>query len=110
MSSRTRPTGETAGPSEASDYLTRLARGGYLLATLLFAGGIYVDWHAAGRVVVPVLSFTDDPYSNSGLFVLAVAVGLSSYALDRGADRLAQHRRDGGDETQEYTVDVDSKY
>lgn len=91
-------------------YLARTTKGGYGLATLLFVTGIYFDWQAPGTVIIPMLVFTDDPYSNSGLFVLAVLVGFLSYLLDLGLDRYRSGHDETKDETQEWTVDLDSEY
>ena len=74
---------------------------------VLFLGGLWIDWQTPGQVVIDFLVFTDEPYSNSGLFIGAIIVMIIGFVISRTADSIEEFRKEEvEDQTQEWMVDV----
>lgn len=89
------------------DYLDQAAKLLYVLGALLFLGGLWIDWQNPGQVVLEMFVFTDEPYSNSGLFIGAIIVMIIGFIVSRAADAIEDYRAEEvEDQTQEWMVDV----
>lgn len=92
------------------DYLDQAAKLLYVIGAVLFLGGLWIDWQNPGQVVLDVFVFTDEPYSNSGLFIGAIIVMIFGFAISRGADMIEDYRKEEvEDQTQEWMVDVGNR-
>lgn len=89
------------------DYLDMVVKGLYTLGAILFVGGLWIDWRSPGDVVFSFLVFTDEPYSNSGMFIMAIIVMIIGFLISRTADFIEERRHvEPEEQTQEWVVDV----
>ncbi len=89
------------------DYLDMIVKGLYTLGALLFLGGLWIDWQSPGEVVFSFLVFTDEPYANSGLFIMAIIVMAVGFLISQIANFIEERRYEEPEEqTQEWVVDV----
>lgn len=89
-----------------SDRIRAVSNLAYIAFAILFAGGLYVDWQAPGTVLVPFLSVMEQPYSNSGLFLLGIVFVVLGYVLSKAADIIVELNKEEYDQTQEWIVNI----
>lgn len=88
------------------DYLHLASQLLYALAALVFIGGLYYDMVHTGQKVIPIFAIADEPQANSGLFILAMLIGLIGFLCSRASAMLDEWRVEEVEDSQEWEVDV----
>lgn len=91
---------------EVAERLDTISNVLYVLFGLMFVGGLYIDWRTPGLVVVPQFSVVNDPYANSGLFLLAILTVVIGYLISKAADVIEEMNSEEFDQTQEWIVNI----
>ena len=102
-------SGETVrsavGQKTAPEYLRRIAYLLYIVFSVVFVIGLYLDVVRPDIVIVSVFTIHQDP-ANSGLFVLAALVLVIGYVISKIGRYIQERRIEEVDQTQEWTVDI----
>ena len=97
--------------TDITDRLNQAARVLYLIGFVFFAWGLWIDWQNPGQVIFGPFVVADEPYSNSGLFIAAIAIVLIGAFMARVANYVAEKRRSEArtlqqEDSQEWIVDI----
>lgn len=88
------------------DYLRRASQLLYGVAGIVFILGLYWDLAHTGEKVIPMFAIADEPQANSGLFILAIIIGVVGFFCSRASAIIDEWRVEEVEDSQEWEVDV----